>query len=198
MVVNLIQGSDPLSFVNARSYVCKNRQMASWRESSSCLVEGKKFTAKFCCCDFTAHAHPMKYDEYLAAERPIATSVIEEACRHLVKDRLERSGMCWSAEGALAMLSLRSLKASNAWDEFHKHFLNPLPSMPEVRKCGHAHNHRITDTFEAIGNRRTKVFVPGRTTWTYDAASNLTKCTGQKGRGDQRKRPAPWYVVRMS
>ncbi|HQX51759.1 MAG TPA: hypothetical protein PLR25_17700 [Planctomycetaceae bacterium] len=42
------------------------------------LVEGKKITAKFCCGYFTAHAYPMKYDEYLAAGLPIATGVIEE------------------------------------------------------------------------------------------------------------------------
>ncbi len=42
----------------------------------------------------------MTYDEYLAVGLPIATGVIEGACRHLVKDRLERTGMRWSASGA--------------------------------------------------------------------------------------------------
>jgi hypothetical protein len=35
--------------------------------------------------------------------------------------------MRWSASGAQAMLSLRCLKASNAWDEFQQQFLNPNP-----------------------------------------------------------------------
>src|SRR5271157_403101 len=35
----------------------------------------------------------MKYDEYLAAGYPIGSGVVEGACRHLVKDRLERTGM---------------------------------------------------------------------------------------------------------
>ena len=35
----------------------------------------------------------MKYDEYLAAGYPIGSGVVEGACRHLVKDRLERPGM---------------------------------------------------------------------------------------------------------
>ena len=37
----------------------------------------------------------MRYDEYLAAGYPIASGVIEGACRHLVKDRMERTGMRW-------------------------------------------------------------------------------------------------------
>ena len=86
----------------------------------------KRAEVESTCGYFAAHAHRMKYDEYLAAGLPIATGVIEGACRHLVKDRLERSGMRWSTDGAQAMLSLRSLKASNAWDEFQTHFLNPI------------------------------------------------------------------------
>ena len=76
------------------------------------------------CGYFNAHKDRMKYHEYLAAGYPIATGVIEGACRHIVKDRLERSGMKWVVEGAQAMLTLRSIKASNAWDDFQK-FLHP-------------------------------------------------------------------------
>ena len=60
----------------------------------------------------------IKYNEYLAAGYPIATGVIEGACRHLVKDRLERNGMKWVVEGAQAMLTLRSIRASNASEAF--------------------------------------------------------------------------------
>ena len=41
----------------------------------------------------------MKYDEYLAAGYPIGSGVVEGACRHLVKDRLERAGMRWRRQG---------------------------------------------------------------------------------------------------
>lgn len=78
------------------------------------LSKEKRADVDAACGYFTAHANRMKYDEYLAAGLPIATGVIEGACRHLVKDRLERTGMRWSASGAQAMLSLRCLKASNA------------------------------------------------------------------------------------
>ena len=91
------------------------------------LPKEKRADVDTTCGYFTAHADRMKYDEYLAAGLPIATGVIEGACRHLVKDRLERTGMRWSATGAQAMLSLRCLKASDAWDDFQKQFLNTTP-----------------------------------------------------------------------
>ena len=42
----------------------------------------------------------MRYDEYLAAGFPIGSGVVEGACRHLVKDRMERTGMRWIPSGA--------------------------------------------------------------------------------------------------
>ena len=51
----------------------------------------------------------LKYDEYLAAGYPIGSGVAEGACRHLVKDRLEQTGMRWTVTGAQAMLHVRAL-----------------------------------------------------------------------------------------
>ncbi|MBK1620363.1 hypothetical protein CKO42_18345 [Lamprobacter modestohalophilus] len=62
--------------------------------------------------------HRMAYDAYLEAGFPIATGVIEGACRHLVKDRMERSGMRWTVPGAHAMLQLRSVALSELWGPF--------------------------------------------------------------------------------
>ncbi len=60
----------------------------------------------------------MKYDEYLAAGYPIGSGVVEGACRHVVKDRMERTGMRWEIEGAHAMLELRSIYLNQDWREF--------------------------------------------------------------------------------
>lgn len=60
----------------------------------------------------------MKYDQYLAAGYPIASGVIEGACAHLVKDRMERSGMRWTLEGARNMLDIRAVFQSTYWAEF--------------------------------------------------------------------------------
>jgi hypothetical protein len=62
----------------------------------------------------------MRYDEYLRAGYPIASGVIEGACRHLVKDRMERAGMHWTVEGAQAMLDLRSVWIAGQWEAFQK------------------------------------------------------------------------------
>jgi hypothetical protein len=72
------------------------------------------------CRYFENHLHRMRYDEYLREGYPIATGVIEGACRHLVKDRMERSGMRWTLEGAQAMLNVRSTIASSYWNEFNQ------------------------------------------------------------------------------
>jgi len=63
----------------------------------------------------------MRYDEYLAAGYPIGSGVAEGACRHLVKDRMEGTGMRWSLPGAQSMLDLRALYLNGDWDTFVDH-----------------------------------------------------------------------------
>jgi hypothetical protein len=60
----------------------------------------------------------LRYDEYLRAGYPIGSGVAEGACRHLVKDRLEQTGMRWTVEGAQAMLHTRALYLNDQWKEF--------------------------------------------------------------------------------
>jgi hypothetical protein len=72
-----------------------------------------------CLAYFAARSDYMKYDEYLAAGYPIGTGVVEGACRHLVKDRMEQSGMRWRIAGAQAILSLRAIYVNDDWEAFH-------------------------------------------------------------------------------
>lgn len=60
----------------------------------------------------------LRYDEYLAKGYPIGSGVAEGACRHLVKDRLEQTGMRWTVEGSQAMLHVRALYLNGQWEEF--------------------------------------------------------------------------------
>lgn len=62
----------------------------------------------------------MDYATYLLRGWPIGTGVIEGVCRHLVKDRMELSGMRWTVAGAEAMLALRSVSENGDWDDFHE------------------------------------------------------------------------------
>ena len=60
----------------------------------------------------------MNYSEYLSRGWPIGTGVVEGACGHLVKDRMERSGMQWTKSGAQAVLDLRSVRVNADWEEY--------------------------------------------------------------------------------
>jgi hypothetical protein len=60
----------------------------------------------------------MKYDDYLRRGLPIASGCVEGACKNLIKDRMERSGMRWSLAGAEAMIQLRSLYLSDDLDDY--------------------------------------------------------------------------------
>ncbi len=70
------------------------------------------------------HSSYLHYDEYLKLGYPIATGVIEGACRYLVKDRMEITGARWSLEGAEALLKLRSLKVSGDFIDYWKFYEN--------------------------------------------------------------------------
>jgi hypothetical protein len=60
----------------------------------------------------------LRYSEALQDGLPIATGVIEGACRYLVKDRMDRTGARWSLTGAEAVLRLRALRASKDFDAY--------------------------------------------------------------------------------
>jgi hypothetical protein len=81
----------------------------------------------------------MRYDAYLAAGYPIGSGVAEGACRHLVKDRLEQTGMRWTVAGAQAMLHLRATYLNGDWETFwdyriqqeQKRLYEPRDQQPE-------------------------------------------------------------------
>ncbi len=70
------------------------------------------------CKYFAKNRNRMRYNEYLRRGYPIASGVIEGACRHVVKDRLERTGMSWIPVGAQAMLNLRAIATSQQWEAY--------------------------------------------------------------------------------
>jgi len=71
---------------------------------------------------FERHKTMMDYPAFLALGLPIATGVIEGACRHLVQDRLGITGARWGLQGAEAVLKLRAIRSSADWlDYWHFH-----------------------------------------------------------------------------
>ncbi len=60
----------------------------------------------------------MNYKQYLEAGYPIASGVMEGACRNVVVDRMECSGMRWIMKGAQSMLNIRCIHLNGDWDRF--------------------------------------------------------------------------------
>jgi hypothetical protein len=58
----------------------------------------------------------MDYHAYRASHLPIGSGVVEAACKTLVNERLKQSGMRWTLRGGQAVLTLRSLRQSDRWD----------------------------------------------------------------------------------
>ena len=64
-------------------------------------LRGRKLKAvRDACTYFDNNRDRMCYDQYLANGYPVASGAVEGACRHLVNDRLERTGMRWVPQGA--------------------------------------------------------------------------------------------------
>jgi hypothetical protein len=88
------------------------------------LSGAKKKALRQICGYFRKNRQRMRYDEYLRQGYPIASGVIEGACRHLIKDRLERAGMHWTRQGAQAMLDVRSVYVAGQWEAFQRFYIN--------------------------------------------------------------------------
>jgi hypothetical protein len=103
----------------ASSVAAGIRQSATKRDISA---KSRKNMDK-CAGYLLKHKDRLRYDQYLSAGLPIATGVIEGACRHLINDRLAITGARWGVEGAEAILRLRALRSSgdlNAYWDFHR------------------------------------------------------------------------------
>ena len=73
----------------------------------------------------TNKAPYLDYPTALREGWPIATGIIEGACRHLVKDRMDITGARWGLAGAEAILKLRALKANGDFDAYWQYHLTP-------------------------------------------------------------------------
>jgi hypothetical protein len=82
-------------------------------------LEGKGREAVDACADYLLnHREYMRYHEYLRDGLPIASGVIEGACRSLVQDRMDITGARWGLPGGEAVLKVRSLRASGDIEEY--------------------------------------------------------------------------------
>jgi hypothetical protein len=89
------------------------------RRATTYGYQGKERDGADTCADYLTAKNPyLDYGTALTAGWPIATGVIEGACRHLVKDRFDITGARWSLDGAEAILKLRALTANGDFDDY--------------------------------------------------------------------------------
>ena len=67
---------------------------------------------------FTNHKHKMDYKTFIDKGYPVSSALVEAACGHLVKQRMEQSGMRWSSQGAQNIMNLRAVKLNGDMEEF--------------------------------------------------------------------------------
>ena len=93
------------------------------RASAQHLPTSKPTKADEAAQYLTNKADHLNYPTTLKAGWPIATGVIEGACRHLVKDRMDITGARWSTQGAEAVLKLRAVRANHDFDQYWRYHL---------------------------------------------------------------------------
>jgi len=83
------------SFLNFHTVIGGLKQMATKHH-----LRGHRKRKLFVTINYLLrNLHPMHYGEYLAKGYPIGSGVVEGACRHFLKDRMELTGMRWRTDG---------------------------------------------------------------------------------------------------
>ena len=117
------------------------RTIRWWAQSRRDQIDaaGRKAIKK--ACGYLANrsrTRMMRYAEALRDGLSIATGAIEGACRYLVKDRMDRTGACWSLDGAEAVLRLRAVRASGDFDEYWRFHLAQEKTRNHAARYAHA------------------------------------------------------------
>jgi hypothetical protein len=88
-------------------------------EADAAGLDGSRRSGADACVRYLGNKHEfLRYDQALEAGWPIATGVIEGACRHLIADRLNLGGARWGLDGAEAILTLRAVIANGDFEEY--------------------------------------------------------------------------------
>jgi hypothetical protein len=90
---------------------------------SAGLPASRRTGAEACVRYLNARHDYLRYDKALANGWPIATGVIEGACRHLIGDRLDIGGARWGLDGAEAVLTIRAVIANGDFDDYWRFHL---------------------------------------------------------------------------
>ena len=92
-------------------------------EASAASLPARRTGADSCIRYLNARHEYLRYDQALAEGWPIATGVIEGACRHLIADCLDIGGARWGMDGAEAVLTLRAVISNGDFEEYWRFHL---------------------------------------------------------------------------
>jgi hypothetical protein len=87
------------------------------------LTGSQRAGADTCVRYLSSKQELLRYDQALEAGWPIATGIIEGACRHLIADRLDIGGARWGLDGAEAVLTLRAVISNGDFGEYWRFHL---------------------------------------------------------------------------
>jgi hypothetical protein len=93
------------------------------RSTNQGIPASQRRNADACADYLTNKAAYLDYPTALAGGWPIATGIIEGACRYIVKDRMDLTGARWGLDGAEAVLKLRALRANGDWTDYWPYHL---------------------------------------------------------------------------
>lgn len=82
------------------------------------LSKGRKYRLNKVIGYLERNKEHMRYDQCLEKGYPIGSGVIEGACRNLINDRLELTGMRWILQGAESVIRLRAVFINKDWADF--------------------------------------------------------------------------------
>ena len=114
------------------------------RQATNARLEGARRTPADEAANYLTNKAPyLDYPTALKQGWPIATGIVEGACRHLIKDRMDITGARWGLAGAEAILKLRAIIANRDFEEYWRyHLAQERHHVHETRY----HNHTIPAT----------------------------------------------------
>lgn len=99
------------------------------------LTDEERAPVEQCVAYLQSNVTRVRYPHFLAAGMPIATGVIEGACRHLVQDRMGITGARWGLASAEAVLRLRALATNGDWDAYWRFHLRKERQRQTARRA---------------------------------------------------------------
>jgi hypothetical protein len=101
--------------------------------SKSKLSESKKTQVSKTITYLSNHQHKLDYKTFIEKGYPVSSALVEAACGHLVKQRMEQSGMRWSSQGAQNIMDLRAVKINGDMEAFMEFRINAEQKAPNKR-----------------------------------------------------------------